>query len=108
MSAELRDFRAKDCPDCHGDGWIAETTADPDEDGQPGEPYQYQRACAHPLLWKPLLDERDAAIRRAEEAERVVQRWENGLGGDAAMGYIRAALLSHPADNEAAATPESR
>lgn len=33
------------CPRCDGDGWTAETTADPDEDGELGEPYQYQRGC---------------------------------------------------------------
>jgi hypothetical protein len=33
------------CDECGGEGWTAETTADPLPSGEPGEPYQVQRTC---------------------------------------------------------------
>lgn len=51
LRAVVRDQRREQlaispgCPDCEGQGWTAETTADPLPSGEPGEPYQVQRAC---------------------------------------------------------------
>jgi hypothetical protein len=35
-----------DCPECDGDGLVAETTADPLPSGEPGEPSQVQHVCS--------------------------------------------------------------
>jgi hypothetical protein len=58
LTAQVRVADVNTCPDCHGDGWTAETTADPNEFGEPGEPYQYQAVCSHAGLYAALIEDR--------------------------------------------------
>jgi len=75
-----------DCPECDGQGWIAETTADPLPSGEPGEPYQIQTSCS-PTVQISLSD--ILAARRAELAAAEVSIATAGSARNAANARLR-------------------